>query len=139
MEMKGNNSNMSPAGTLRHLAARFCNSLLLLSILPVISGCVAMPTADSSTHSTVAVTDLSDTDTELLARIAPLQTGQRDTYNGMTLEAGQSYNAASGRLCKPITLSDTETTDTARTRLACRGSGNWFFAIDIFSSGTRGN
>jgi len=114
----------------------------LLSLLLLVTGCTLNPVqpeqppaAQDQADSTVA----GGKDAELIALIAGMQTGESYAIDGMTVESGQAFTAASGRLCKYITLRSMDGTGKARSRLACQDGTNWFFATDIFSSEARSN
>ena len=63
-----------------------------------------------------------------------MQAGEPIDFHSKTVESGHDFSAASGRLCKYITLRDVDGPDNTYSRLACQDGSNWFFATDIFSS-----
>ena len=116
-----------------------CCAVLLLLLA---SGCTLSPpqpeqrpTAQNQAESAAT----GGQDAELIALVATMQPGETSTFEGMSVESGQAFSAASGRLCKYITLGDPNNPDKTRSRLACRDSNGWFFATDIFSSEARGD
>jgi len=122
--------------TLRSLNLACCTVLLLL----LAGGCALTPPqpeplAANQTDSAEA----GGQDAGLIALVATMQPGETNTFEGLTVESDQAFSAASGRLCKYITLGDLNNPDKVRSRLACQDDHGWFFATDIFSSEARGD
>jgi hypothetical protein len=88
------------------------------------------PTTPNQTNGTVT----AGKDAGLITLVAGMQAGEQINFDGKTVESGQYFSAASGRLCKYITLRNMDVPDNTRSRLACQDGTNWFFATDIFSS-----
>ena len=112
----------------------------LLSLLLLASGCALnpvqpeqSPAAQNQHDSTVA----AGKDAELLALVAGMQAGESYVFDGMMVESGWTFAAASGRLCKYITLRNPDDQNISSSRLACQDGTSWFFATDIFSSEAR--
>jgi len=110
----------------------------VLSLLLLASGCALTPQQQVS-HSEAHSQTGNEQQTGLIAQVASMRAGETSSYDGVIVKSGQPYNAASGRLCKPITLTDPADTGSARSRLACKDSSGWFLATDIFISETPDN
>jgi hypothetical protein len=121
-------------------AALACCALSLL----LASGCALVPpqtgqngTAENHTDSVDDSRPGTGQDAALIALIAGMQAHETSAIDGMNVESGQPFFAASGRPCKYITLSEQNNPGKTGTRLACQDSGGWFFAPDIFTSAAR--
>jgi hypothetical protein len=88
------------------------------------------PTTPNQTNGTVT----AGKDAGLITLVAGMQAGEQINFDGKTVESGQYFSAASGRLCKYITLRNMDAPENTHSRLACQDGTNWFFATDIFSS-----
>jgi hypothetical protein len=111
-----------------------------LLLLPV-TGCTLNPiqpdqppTTPSQTDSSITGEKTAGKDAGLITLVAGMQAGEHIDFHGKTVESGQAFSAASGRLCKYITLRNMDAPDNTYSRLACQDGSNWFFATDIFSS-----
>jgi hypothetical protein len=113
-----------------------------LALLLLASGCVLNPpqpqgTADSKIDQVENGDRHAGQDAGLIAVVASMQAHETSAIDGMRVESGQAFSAASGRLCKYITLSQPDNPGKATTRLACQDNHGWFFAPDIFTSAAR--
>jgi hypothetical protein len=106
------------------------------------SGCAlnpAPPELSAAQSQGIAAESTSPAEHDsLLALVARLQTGESGSYEGMMVEAGAPFFAASGRICKHITLRGPDSMTGAHSRLACQADHGWFFAADVFTSEARG-
>ena len=82
-----------------------------------------------------AVAPGDDLERELLRRLPELPAKQPVSINDATVFAGAPYFAASGRTCRALTM---QGAGPARSRLACREDGDWFFVPAIFRSAAAG-
>ena len=118
----------------------------LFSLLLLASGCTLNPVQPEQPPAVPDQADGTDAgntaagkDAELIALVAGMQAGESYVIDGMMVESGWTFAAASGRLCKYITLRNLDDQDISSSRLACLDGTNWFFATDIFSSEARSN
>jgi hypothetical protein len=107
-----------------------------LSLLLLASGCALSPPQPEPPGAETGEQRVTE-DTGLMAQVASMQPGESRSIDGMTVESGRSFFAASGRLCKYITRSKPNNPGTASTQLACQDEHGWIFAPDIFTSAAR--
>lgn len=145
--MHGRNYNqqtihaMKPVLT-QHLASKptLAGQGFLLTVALLMAGCTANPLLPAEPASGAAVapdpvmaTDASSADSALLATIEGMQNGERMAYDGRTLEAGNTYSAASGAQCRYVRFIE-NIAQTSTARLACHDGHHRFFATDVFAS-----
>lgn len=106
--------------------------LLLLTL----SGCTAHAgLGKPAAPYTVAGKHLAEqpaADQDILAKLASMQPGDTQAVGEVSIEAGQSYIAASGARCMPVTISRFDRPESARQRLACANGQSWFFSHNVF-------
>jgi len=66
----------------------------------------------------------------ILKKIEHLKPGQSATLGGTVVAVLSSYQAASGRECRNVTLSDSAGVQTSR--LVCRMNDTWGYAPDVY-------
>ncbi len=116
-------------------------TLYTISLLLLVTGCTLnpvqpelAPTTPNQTEGSVTGENTAGKEADLITLVAGMQAGEHINFDGKTVESGQYFSAASGRLCKYITLRNLDAPENTRSRLACQDGANWFFAPDIFSS-----
>ena len=129
---------------LRHRKTRLLSRTAgVLSLFLLVSGCALNQVQTVQTTAQKQAIDTESTtrsgQTGLLALVANMQAGETGNYDGMAVEAGAPFFAASGRICKHITLRDQTRAGMVHTRLACHAEHGWVFAADVFSSEPRGD
>lgn len=142
MKVRLRNNTIPGTFTTARPPRRACYALAMFLLA---SGCTLIPpepepdsAAQNPAHG-AETTGQDNTETGLMAGIAAMQAGETRIIGGMTIEAGQAYFAASGRLCKYITRSEPNNPGEASTQLACQDTRGWFLAPDIFTSAARGH
>ncbi len=112
--------------------------LFVLIVCPaLLTGCVATMSstpaqqraasesaASSSTHSTN-----NPVEAAILSQISSMKTGEEGTVGDVTFIAGEAYTAASGRRCRPVTITDGR---IRRGQLVCENGRGWFFSKRVF-------
>jgi len=68
----------------------------------------------------------------LLNQVAGLPSGGARQIGQTTVVAEDPYQAASGRVCRALRV--TQEKNRATTRLACSDGKSWFFVPDVFAS-----
>lgn len=109
-----------------------------MSLLLLASGCALTPQQQAPGVDAENQTG-NEQQAGLTALVASMQAGESSLYDGLIVKSGQSYHAASGRVCKPITLTDPADSGNVHSELACRNSNGWFLVPNIFISETTDN
>lgn len=106
----------------------------LALVAALMMGCThaqqTMPLADPPRPSAVDPAD--HVEREILLHLPALAPGQPVTIESAIVTAEAPYPAASGRTCRTLTITGAE--GVARSRLACREDGEWFFVPQIFQT-----
>jgi hypothetical protein len=106
----------------------------LSSVLLAIA-CSSQPAASASDIASAndtgrTVTATNDGERALLKEVANLPSGASRQVQGLTVRAGKTYAAASGRTCRALTV--TSSGSKAPTeRLVCSDGASWFFVPDV--------
>lgn len=68
---------------------------------------------------------------ELLARLGELPSEEPVTFGGQSFLVEEPYTAASGRVCRAVTVRQVEG-QGVEVKLACQDGGEWAFVPDVF-------
>lgn len=115
----------------------YLHALMLAAALAAGCGAGARTRPESAAVSPPsAVAPGDDLERELLRRLPELPAEQPVAINDATVIARAPYFAASGRTCRALIIqgSGQGSGSEARSRLACREDGDWFFVPPIFRS-----
>lgn len=72
---------------------------------------------------------------ELLARLDELPSGEPVAFGGQSFVVDEKYTAASGRVCRSVTVRPVEGAAGIDVKLACREGEGWTFVPDVFGDG----
>ena len=117
--------------------ARLVTTSLLIVCGLSLAGCASLPngTADNRPTNTPEPThppSVQDpTEARILAAIPNMKPGAIAALGELTYVTGRTYTAASGRKCRPVTLTRGM---SERTRIACANGQQWFFSPEVFAA-----
>ncbi|RLJ20557.1 hypothetical protein DJ030_06460 [bacterium endosymbiont of Escarpia laminata] len=115
--------------------------LILTACLVSVTGCATSMSAPSAKTETlqkdVAAYSVSNPlESAILSEITTLNPGERGAVGSVMFVAGELYTAASGRRCRPVTITGNPSPGVTRGRVACNDGHNWFFSGDVFLTGS---
>ena len=125
-----------------HSLRRHLRSLSVLSVTAAAVACggAQLPPDDPAVldandrGSTVAPT--SDAERQLLAQLGELPAGKQHRIGSLTVVAQKPYNAASGRTCRSVNVTNATNKNQSGPRLACTDGAEWFFVPNVFVAPT---
>jgi hypothetical protein len=111
--------------------------IILATFSMLVGGCAASVdpvSAEIETPPPSEVVDYTNNTVEsaILSRISYLAPGVESTAGDVSFIAGETFASASGLRCRPITITESSSTGTARERIVCNNNQSWFFSRDIF-------
>jgi hypothetical protein len=111
--------------------------IILATFSMLVGGCAASVdpvSAEIETPPPSEVVDYTNNTVEsaILSRISYLAPGVESTAGDVSFIAGEAFASASGLRCRPVTITESSPTGTARERIVCINNQNWFFSRDIF-------
>lgn len=68
----------------------------------------------------------------ILSEVPVMSAGEDGVVNNIRFTVGETYTAASGRRCKPVTITGLLTANSTSGRVVCESDPNWFFSKDVF-------
>jgi hypothetical protein len=74
----------------------------------------------------------SPSEAEVLKKLDDLPTAQARTVGPLNVVADAPYDAASGKMCRRVLLTQAGAPKRSKTRLACRGESEWAFVPSVF-------
>ncbi|RDH85884.1 MAG: hypothetical protein DIZ78_09885 [endosymbiont of Escarpia spicata] len=115
--------------------------LILTACLASVTGCatsMSAPLAKTETVQKVVATYFVSNPLEaaILTEIPTMNPGESGAAGSVIFVAGELYAAASGRRCRPVTITMNPSSGITRGRVACNDGHNWFFSGDVFLTGS---
>lgn len=96
-------------------------------------GCTrSQPVAEPGPAGPGTIEPANQIEREILQRLPALAPEQPVTIEGAIVSAAAPYHAASGRICRSLTITSADR--SARSRLACRDDAAWFFVPQVFQT-----
>jgi hypothetical protein len=115
----------------------FAVAFFFTSLVATLIGCSAPPpisprdAADANDTGRRVVPSTAG-ERDLLTQVARLPSGGSQRIGQTTVVAEDPYQAASGRICRALRV--TQEKNRAVQRLACTDGKSWFFVPDVFAS-----
>ena len=78
----------------------------------------------------------SEAERQLLAQLGELPAGRPQRIGPLRAVADAPYYAASGRICRSVTVTQDGAKQKGETRLACSEGKDWFFVPSVFVAPT---
>lgn len=78
----------------------------------------------------------SPAEAKVLTKLDQVPVAKATTVETLSVVADAPYAAASGKLCRRLTLTLLSPPKTSRTRLACRSGEGWSFVPSVFLAST---
>ena len=112
--------------------------LIVLATLSVlVGGCAASVDPVSAKIETPQPSEVvyyanNPVESAILSKIPTLGSGVESMAGDVSFIAGEAFASASGLRCRPVTITESSPTGTARGRIVCKNNQRWFFSKDIF-------
>jgi hypothetical protein len=74
----------------------------------------------------------SESERKLLEALGQMPAGTEQKVGSLSVVADRPYHAASGRVCRRVTIASAAPQAESGTRLACSDGKSWFFVPDVF-------
>lgn len=116
----------------------YIHTLVLSACLVALTGCATAEISPiaKTVVQTSAMDDKQAQNSVVLMQLASMKSGDRVNVGGMTIDAGETYTAASGSLCRHVMVSGGQDVAGGRRRVVCNNGQNWFFSEDVFLTGS---
>jgi hypothetical protein len=111
--------------------------IILTAFSLLVGGCAASVEPVSAKIETPPPSEVvnhanNPVESAILSRISTLGPGIESTAGDVSFIAGEAFASASGLRCRPVTITESSPTGTARERIVCKNNQSWFFSRDIF-------
>lgn len=111
--------------------------IILATFSMLVGGCAASVDAVSAEIEAPPPSDVVDyannsVESAILSKISTLGPGIESTAGDVSFIAGEVFASASGLRCRPVTITESSPTGTARGRVVCKNKQSWFFSRNIF-------